>query len=215
LALRDGPRTRAKQNQIIQNGRRGAAAAIIPSSRVAHPVAVLVEHLREQKNLIILDTCEHIVEPVATLAEVLLGACPTLQLIVTSREALRAIGEWTHRLPSLTFPDEGRAVSESDVAAYSAISLFVKRVRSSTRYELRGQDLPLISEICRRLDGIPLALEFAAARVADLGLREIAARLDDRFTLGAAHSRSRPRIAASQGAIRRPQAQRRLRSSTA
>jgi predicted ATPase/DNA-binding winged helix-turn-helix (wHTH) protein len=143
----------------------------------------LCEHLELNEMLLILDTCEHIVEPVARLAEVLLSRCSNLKLLVTSREALRATGEWTHRLPSLTFPAKGMEINKENMASFSAVTLFVDRVQSSTRFEPKSRDLPLLAEICRRLDGIPLALEFAAARVADLGLREIAARLDNCFAI--------------------------------
>ncbi|HLZ67563.1 MAG TPA: winged helix-turn-helix domain-containing protein [Aliidongia sp.] len=146
-------------------------------------LAALCEYLVTRDLLLILDTCEHIVESVAKLTEVLLAHCAMLRLLVTSREALRAAGEWTHRLPSLTFPAEGEEIDEANLATFSAITLFVDRVRSSMRFEVEHDDLPLLAEICRRLDGIPLALEFAAARVADLGLRTIAAHLDDRFSI--------------------------------
>ena len=147
------------------------------------PLDALCEYLGNHESLLILDTCEHIVEPVATLAEVMLGHCPDLKLLVTSREALRATGEWTHRLPSLAFPAEGEEIAQRDIANFSAIALFIDRVQSSMRFEAQRRDLPMIAEICRRLDGIPLALEFAAARVAELGLREIAVRLDDCFAI--------------------------------
>ena len=133
--------------------------------------------------LFVLDTCEHIVEDVALLAERLLGHCPGLKLLVTSREVLRATGEWIHSLPPLTFPAEGEEIDERHLTRFSAVTLFVERVRSTTRFQPSRRDLPKIAEICRRLDGIPLALELAAARVAELGLREIAARLDDRFSI--------------------------------
>jgi predicted ATPase/DNA-binding winged helix-turn-helix (wHTH) protein len=164
----------------------GAAQVISDALHLApghDPSEALCEYLRAQEALLILDTCEHIVEPVAMLAEVMLSHCPDLKLLVTSREALRATGEWTHRLPSLTFPAEGAEVSQKDITKFSAIALFIDRVQSSTRFEPRTRDLPTIAEICRRLDGMPLALEFAAARVAELGLREIAVRLDDCFAI--------------------------------
>ncbi|MGJ5131962.1 MULTISPECIES: ATP-binding protein [unclassified Bradyrhizobium] len=133
--------------------------------------------------LLVLDTCEHIVEDIAMLAETLLGRCPGLRLLVTSRETLRAAGEWIHSLPSLMFPGEGQEIDERHLNNFSAVSLFIERVRSTTRFQPCRRDLPKIAEICRRLDGIPLALELAAARVAELGLREIASRLDNRFTI--------------------------------
>ena len=143
----------------------------------------LVRHLNSHGSLLVLDTCEHIVEAVAELAKTLLGQCDRLRMLVTSREPLRAIGEWTHRLPSLTFPEEDEDVNEENLLAFSAITLFLERVNACTRFTLRQGDPPLLGEICRRLDGIPLALEFAAARAPDLGLRGIAAHLDDRFSI--------------------------------
>jgi predicted ATPase/DNA-binding winged helix-turn-helix (wHTH) protein len=164
----------------------GAAQAISDALHLAPnhgPFEALCEHLGTQEALLILDTCEHIVEPVAMLAEEMLRHCPDLKLLVTSREALRATGEWIHRLPSLTFPAQGEEIAQRDIARFSAVALFIDRVQSSMRFEAQRRDLPLIAEICRRLDGMPLALEFAAARVAELGLREIAARLDDCFAI--------------------------------
>jgi len=166
----------------------GAGAAQVISEALHVPterdvLESLCEHLGVNETLLILDTCEHIVEPVAVLAERLLSHCSNLKLLVTSREALRATGEWIHSLPSLTFPAEGEEIEEKDIAKFSAVTLFIDRVRSSTRFEPCRRDLPKIAEICRKLDGIPLALEFAAARVAELGLREIAARLDDCFSI--------------------------------
>lgn len=143
----------------------------------------LCEHLAVDETLLILDTCEHIIDPVAVLAETLLSHCCNLKILVTSRETLRATGEWIHNLPSLTFPAEGEEIEAKDLVRFSAVTLFIDRVQSSTRFEPCRRDLPKIAEICRRLDGIPLALEFAAARVAELGLSEIAARLDDCFAI--------------------------------
>jgi predicted ATPase/DNA-binding winged helix-turn-helix (wHTH) protein len=164
----------------------GAAQAISEALHLApnrDALEALYEHLGSREGLFILDTCEHVVQPVATLAEAMLSHCSNLKLLVTSREALRATGEWIHRLPSLTFPAEGEKIEQKDIANFSAIALFVDRVQSSTRFEPCRRDLPTIAEICRRLDGIPLAIEFAAARMAELGLREIAARLDDCFAI--------------------------------
>jgi len=146
-------------------------------------IKAIGEHLGDRDVLLILDTCEHIVESIASLAEFLLGDCPGLRLMVTSREALRTIGEWTHRLSSLTFPEEADEIDEENMQTFSAVVLFVERIRSAMRFEVHRRDLAVLAEICRRLDGIPLALEFAAARVPDLGIRALAAHLDDRFAI--------------------------------
>ena len=162
----------------------GGCAAETVSSALGMPSAEnamnsLCEALRGSDMLLVLDTCEHIVEPVAALAETLLRHCPSLKILATSREILRAAGEWTFRLPSLTFPGEEERLQMDDVERYSAMSLFVERIRSCADLTPGEQHLATVAEICRRLDGIPLALELAAARVVDMGLGEIAARLDD------------------------------------
>jgi len=143
----------------------------------------LCRALGDRDLLLILDTCEHIVAEIAMLVESLLAHCPKLRLLVTSREALRATGEWTHRLPSLHFPPTGAAIDEANAREFSAVALFLERAQSSTGLDLEDRHVPLVAEICRRLDGIPLALELAAARVADLGVHEIAANLDDCFSI--------------------------------
>lgn len=139
--------------------------------------------LSDRKALLILDTCEHIVDPVAMLVEKLLYRCPLLHILVTSREALRAAGEWTHRLASLTFPEAGQSIEATTISSYSAIKLFIERVHSASSYQIDDRDWALVIEICRRLDGIPLALEFAASRVADLGIEAVYRKLDDRFAI--------------------------------
>jgi predicted ATPase/DNA-binding winged helix-turn-helix (wHTH) protein len=147
------------------------------------PFAALSAFLCDRSTLLILDTCEHIVEPAALLVEQLLQRCAELHVLVTSREALRAAGEWTHRLASLTFPEAGQMIDPGKPTSYSAIELFLDRLSAATRYEVDGQEWRMVAEICRRLDGIPLALEFAAARVADLGVQSVARHLDDRFAI--------------------------------
>lgn len=180
----DGRITFVDLSHVVDGvGATYAIAEAIGIEPGSNTLATLCGVLHERSLLLILDTCEHIVEPVAKLAEVLLTHCAHLRLLVTSREALRATGEWTHRLPSLTFPEDGQRIGREDIALFSAITLFIDRVRSLMRFEVQDSDLPVLGEICRRLDGIPLALEFAAARVPDLGLRQIAAHLDDRFTI--------------------------------
>ena len=149
----------------------------------AEAFTALCAELSARKVLLILDTCEHIVDPMARITEALLCHCSGLKLLVTSREELRAAGEWMHRLPSLTFPEPGDQIADATAPDYTAITLFIDRVRWFTRFEVRSGDLPMVAKICRRLDGIPLAPDFAAARVADLGLRNIVEQLDDRFAI--------------------------------
>jgi predicted ATPase/DNA-binding winged helix-turn-helix (wHTH) protein len=139
--------------------------------------------LNDRPWTLVLDTCEHIVDEVAKKAEMLLGQCKQLRILATSREALRAIGEWTYRLPCLHFPKSDHPIEPADLSQFSAIRMFLERAGISIQSELKPGDLQAVAEICRRLDGIPLALEFAAARVADLGLQKIAAHLDDCFKI--------------------------------
>ncbi|WP_394846324.1 helix-turn-helix transcriptional regulator [Pendulispora brunnea] len=146
------------------------------------PLAGLLSHLRKKQMLLLLDTCEHVVDAAANLAESLLSRLPELRILATSREVLRATGEWAYRLPSLSHPFVTDGLTASSALAYPAVDLFVQRARAiSDRFELQDADAATVAAICRRLDGMPLAIEFAAARVGELGLREISARLDDRF----------------------------------
>jgi predicted ATPase len=140
----------------------------------------LAELLRARTLLLVLDNCEHLVDACARLAEALLGACPGLRILATSREPLGLGGELRWRVPPLALPD-GDAV---DPAAHDAVRLFVDRAAAvRPGFALTPETVPAVAAICRRLDGIPLALELAAARVALLTPGQIAARLDDRFRL--------------------------------
>jgi predicted ATPase/class 3 adenylate cyclase len=144
----------------------------------------LADYLREKKSLLVLDNCEHLIAACAELAETLLRSCPDLRILATSREALRIEGEKPWQVPPLSFPGPGLSVDIENLSQYAAIQLFVDRalqVRSD--FQLTEQNAPSIAEISRRLDGIPLAIELAAARLSVLSVEEIAARLADRFNL--------------------------------
>ncbi|WXA89517.1 winged helix-turn-helix domain-containing protein [Pendulispora rubella] len=148
------------------------------------PLTGLLSHLRKKEMLLLFDTCEHVVDAVAALVESLLSRLPKLRILATSREVLRAAGEWAHRLPCLPYPPLTDGLSAADALAYPSVDLFVQRARAtSDRFELQDADADIVAAICRRLDGIPLAIEFAAARVGELGLREVSVRLDDRFNV--------------------------------
>jgi predicted ATPase/DNA-binding winged helix-turn-helix (wHTH) protein len=133
--------------------------------------------------LLVLDTCEHLVDAVAELAEMIVRFCPRVTVLATSREVLRIDGEYVYRVPPLDVPpvvDDGAG----DVLAHSAVALFIARLRAlSTEFAVTPANLPTIAEICRRLDGIPLAIEFAAARAATLSVTQVALGLEDRFGL--------------------------------
>ncbi|HEX2072817.1 MAG TPA: BTAD domain-containing putative transcriptional regulator [Geodermatophilus sp.] len=142
----------------------------------------LLGHLRDRAVLLVLDNCEHLVDACAVLAERLLESCPRLRLLATSREPLAARGEVQCAIEPLRVPGEDAVAA--DLAASTAVQLFVERARSALPDLALGDDeLPAVAEICRRLDGIPLALELAAARVAALPVGELADRMEDRFAL--------------------------------
>jgi predicted ATPase len=135
-----------------------------------------------RRMLVILDNCEHVLDPAAALAETALERCPNLVILATSREALEVQGERVIRLRSLTVPQI--RVTFEQLADFDATRLFLDRAEATGADLILGPaDGPSIAEICRRLDGIPLAIELAAARVIALGPEEIAAHLDERFRL--------------------------------
>jgi predicted ATPase len=129
-----------------------------------------------------LDNCEHLLDPAAALAGTLLERCPNLAILATSREALEVRGERVIRVRSLPVPEAGASLD--DLADFDAARLFLDRAEAAgADLALEAADGPAIAEVCRRLDGIPLAIELAAARVIALGPGEIAAHLDQRFQL--------------------------------
>jgi len=134
--------------------------------------------------LLVLDNCEHLLERCRTLVQSLLIAAPRLSILVTSREPLRAAGETLVRLPPLAVPPDCELQSVAQVMGYSAVQLFVSRARNRQQgFVLREQDLMAVGEICRRLDGLPLAIELAAAQIDALALVGLQARLDNCFQL--------------------------------
>ena len=133
--------------------------------------------------LLILDNCEHVVDAVARLTEALLSQCPFTSVLTTSREALLIEGEYAYRVPPLHVPPPQETNTEN-ILRCSAVQLFIARTRAlDDNFKPSEESLAIIGAICRRLDGIPLAIEFAAARAATLGVHEVASRLDDRFEL--------------------------------
>jgi len=154
------------------------------------PLATLVEFVRSRNMLVLLDSCEHVVQACAELANTLLRSAPALHILVTSREVLGINGETTWRVPSLSLPPKPPPPLES-LDQYEAVGLFVERATAAnTNFRLTEQNGAAVTEICARLDGIPLAIELAAARVRMLSVEQIAARLDDRFRLLTGGSRA-------------------------
>jgi predicted ATPase/DNA-binding winged helix-turn-helix (wHTH) protein len=148
------------------------------------PTRGLIAFLKVKRMLIVLDCCERVVEAAAVLVENLLKGAAGIGVLATSREPLRAEGEIVHRLPPLDIPPASNDLSANEAITYAAVQLFVERAASNVgRFELNDTDAPLVADICRRLDGIALAIELAAGRVDVFGLRGVAARLEDRVRL--------------------------------
>ena len=140
--------------------------------------------------LLVLDNCEHVIDAAANLAETLTRLCPRTTIVATSREVLRIDGESVYRVPPLDVPALGQAAPDT-VMQYSAVELFVARTKAlNAAFTPTAEDLASIAAICRRLDGIPLAIEFAAARAAAISIEGVAAGLRDRFALLAAGRRT-------------------------
>ena len=148
----------------------------ISAERVARAIG-------DRKLFLILDNCEHVIDAAANLVETVVRLCPRTTVLATSREVLRIDGEYVYRVPPLDVPPEDQMEPEV-ILEHNAVELFIARTRTQAPdISLHGENLPAIASICRHLDGIPLAIEFAAARAATLGVQQVATRLDDRFGL--------------------------------
>lgn len=146
------------------------------------PLDAITDYFEAQHSLLILDNCEHLIATCAELAVRLLQHCPQLRILATSRETLRVPGEVVYRVPSLTTPP--LAHEASDLSSYESVRLFVERARvAQSTFELTPYNADEVAQVCRRLDGIPLALELAAARMTSLTIKQITKRLDDCFSL--------------------------------
>ncbi|MEY2420977.1 MAG: hypothetical protein QOI95_1044 [Acidimicrobiaceae bacterium] len=160
-------------------------AAGLPDQPAHEPVSLLVEHFRNGTVLLVLDNCEHLIAVCAELTETLLRACPSLTIVATSREPLGVAGEVTWRVPSLGLPDDDTSLRSE------AMQLFEDRARHARPgFQITDGNFAAVAEICRRLDGIPLAIELAAARVRVLSPERIAKGLHDRFRLLAGGART-------------------------
>jgi predicted ATPase/DNA-binding winged helix-turn-helix (wHTH) protein len=143
----------------------------------------VAQALADRRLLLVLDTCEHVIEAAAAMAETMLGAGSALHIIATSREPLRAGGEWVYPVQPLAVPAVD-VTADDDPMRYAAVRLFIERARAAEPHFAPDRRLlAMIAAICRRLDGIPLAIELAAARAGTLGIEALAAPLDDRFGL--------------------------------
>src|SRR5688572_13452080 len=163
---------------------RVAAAFGVRSTADQSISDALVDALRNAHALIVLDNCEHLLDPCASLADLVLRECPKLQMLATSREPIGIPGELSWPVPPLLAPEADTPRSAAQIEHSAAVRLFVDRASSvEPRFALSDANAPAIAQICRRLDGIPLALELAAARLDALTPDQLATRLDRRFRL--------------------------------
>ena len=148
------------------------------------PLRSLPAFIGEKKILLVLDNCEHVIDSAAILAERIVGEAAHAHVLTTSREALRVEGEHVHLLYALDFPPENTSATAAELLTYPAVQLFMERAAASG-YDgvLSDIDAAVVATICRRLDGIPLAIELAASRAGSLGIRGIAELLENRFSL--------------------------------
>lgn len=163
------------------------ASAVLTALQVpatsGYPLDAVVAYLKTRHLLLILDNCEHVSAQAHDVAASIIEFCPYVRVLASSREPLGVPGEWAYRLPSLAVPPPALRRMR-DVLPYGAVALFVDRaLAANANFTLTEDDTPDVAEICRRLDGIPLAIELAAARVKVLAPRQIAQRLDQRFRL--------------------------------
>jgi predicted ATPase/class 3 adenylate cyclase len=150
----------------------------LPERRQGTIEESVVAVLRDKRLLVVVDNCEHVIETVADLVDAVVGSCPGVRVLATSREALDVDGEDTYEVRPLASPDS-ETIMDND-----AVRLFAERARSARRdFVLSEENAPVVAEICHRLDGIPLALELAAARLKVMSAPEVLARLDERFPL--------------------------------
>ena len=169
---------------------RAVASALGVHEQVGRSLGDLLrDHLEPRRLLLILDNCEHLIEACATLANTLLRACPDLRILATSREAMGIAGENVVLVPSLSLPDPQAA--PEGLPRGDAVRLFVDRATTvAPGFALDEQNAPALARICQRLDGLPLAIELAAAKVKVLSAEQISTRLDDRFRLLGTNSRT-------------------------
>jgi predicted ATPase/DNA-binding winged helix-turn-helix (wHTH) protein len=150
----------------------------------------IAAYLRSRRMLLVLDNCEHLITAAARLADALLKTCPGVFLLATSREALSVAGERAYPVPLLDVPPRSTSLTAAQAMEHSAVHMFVERAASALgRFSLTNETAPVVAEICRRLDGIPLAIELAAPRLKVLTPEALLARLDDQLHLLTAGSR--------------------------
>jgi predicted ATPase/DNA-binding SARP family transcriptional activator len=169
------------------------AGAPVPAGPASGPPGQLTGALRDRQLLLVLDNCEHVIEPIAELAGQLLGAAPGLRILATSQEPMGLADELVVAVPPLDPPGPAAEADLATLRRASAVQLFLARATAAAPdFTLTSRNAAAVATICRRLDGLPLALELAATRVRALGVAELADRLDDRFRVLAAGRRGAP-----------------------
>jgi predicted ATPase/DNA-binding SARP family transcriptional activator len=171
----------------------GVAAALdVRALPGRSPTETVADFLAPRTLLLVIDNCEHVLASAATLVDVLLRAAADITIVATSREPLRVAGEVVFGVPSLTIPDPDAALAPDELLDYEAVRLFIDRAAAAAPFVLDAENASDVARICVRLDGLPLALELAAARLGALGAGVIAERLDDRFRVLRAGSHAAP-----------------------
>jgi non-specific serine/threonine protein kinase len=172
---------------------QAVAGALGLQDRSGCSAAALADYLAERQLLLVLDNCEHLVHAVAKLADLLLRAAPGLRVLATSRELLNMTGETVLAVPPLRAPEAGRRLTVAELARFPAVGLFAERAgQVEAGFALIEANMAAVAGICRRLEGLPLAIELAAARLPVLCPEQIDARLDDRLGLLTRGSRTQP-----------------------
>ena len=194
--LRDGvwlvPLGELRDPSLVVQAAASALGVQDESSRPPEDVATLVDVLQTKNLLLVLDNCEHLVEECARLAEALASHCPHIALLNTSQQPLRVAGEKVSVLEPMHVPTE-ELVTLRDIERFDSVQLFIQRASEiDPKFSLDDARARIVADICRSLDGLPLAIELAAARVNALGVEDIAAALDDRFRLLSRGRRSGP-----------------------
>jgi predicted ATPase/DNA-binding winged helix-turn-helix (wHTH) protein len=160
------------------------ASALRLAIHYENGVPDLITYLQDKRMLLVLDSCEHVIETAAALVEQILDGAPAVHILTTSREPLRAKGERVHRLSPLELPPSSSTLTASQALAFPSVQLFVERAAASLDgFELNDADAPIVTDICRKLEGMPLAIELAATRVDAFSVGQLSVLLDDRVRL--------------------------------
>nr|WP_309687465.1 adenylate/guanylate cyclase domain-containing protein [Armatimonas sp.] len=168
------------------------ASVLCIKEEVGKPIlATLTEALKTKTLLLLLDNCEHVLDASAKLADALIRSCPGVKILATSREGLGIAGESTYRVPSLSLPDPRQTQTAESLSHFESVQLFIDRaLQTQPHFAVTNANAPALASICFRLDGIPLAIELAAARARSLSVEDINTKLDQRFRLLTGGSRT-------------------------